>query len=126
GRAGPYDPVADVSHPRITILKGYVEDEDVARLFAAADYALFPYRRISTSGALLLALTYGVPVIAPRIPALVGLLQDGREGLVFDPGDPAALAAAFRQAALLPEPRRQAMGRAALAQALAHPPAAFG
>jgi len=113
GRAGPYDPVADVAHPRITILKGYVEDEDVARLFAAADFALFPYRRISTSGALLLALTYGVPVIAPRIPALADLLQDGREGLVFDPSDSSALGEAFREAAALPEARRQAMGRAA-------------
>ena len=125
GRAGPYDPVADVAHPRITILKGYVEDDDVARLFAAADFALFPYRRISTSGALLLSLTYGVPVIAPRIPALADLLQDGREGLVFDPADPAGLTRALGEAAVLPEAKRLAMGRAALARALAHPPAAF-
>ncbi len=125
GRAGPYDPVADVGDPRVTILKGYVDDALVSRFFAAADYALFPFRRISTSGSLLLALTFGVPVIAPAVPALAETVRDGREGLLFDPADPRALARALTMAATQEESLRQRQGRAALARAKAFPPERF-
>lgn len=125
GRAGPFDPLADVSDPRVTVLKGFVEDGDVGTLFAAADYALFPFRRISTSGSLLLALTFGVPVIAPAVPALAEMVTDGREGLLFDPAEAEGLAAALTRAAELPEARRLALGRGALARARAFPPERF-
>lgn len=126
GRAGPFDPVADVSDPRVTIIKGYIDEVEVGRLFAAADYALFPFRRISTSGSLLLALTFGVPVIAPAVPALAETVTHGREGLLFDPADPRALARTLSAAAAQDEALRQRQGRAALARAKAFPPERFG
>lgn len=53
----------------------------------------------------------GLPVVAPRIPRLAGLVEDGREGLLYDPPAPPALAAALES--LLDDGRRAALGRAA-------------
>jgi glycosyltransferase involved in cell wall biosynthesis len=54
----------------------------------------------------------GLPVVAPRLARLAELVEDGREGLLYDPARPDALAAALRDLLGAPE-RRQAMGRAA-------------
>ena len=117
--------MADIADPRITVLKGFVDESDVGRLFAAADFALFPFRRISTSGSLMLALTFGVPVIAPAVPALADLVRNGREGLLFDPAEPDDLSRALVEAAVLDEKSRLAMGRHALARARGFPPGDF-
>jgi len=39
------------------------------------------------------AFTCGVPVVASRIGSMIELVEDGRTGLHFAPGDPADLAA---------------------------------
>lgn len=58
----------------------------------------------------------GLPVVAPRLPRLAALVEDGREGLLYDPARADGLAEALR--ALLGDPdRRQAMGGAARARA---------
>lgn len=52
---------------RLLLRLSRIRDTEVMPLFAAADAFLFPSRRFFTSGSLMLALTYGVPVIAvPR------------------------------------------------------------
>ena len=56
----------------------------------------------------------GLPVVAPRLPRLAALVEDGRDGLLYDPARADGLAEALR--ALLGNPeRRQAKGRAARA-----------
>jgi glycosyltransferase involved in cell wall biosynthesis len=60
----------------------------------------------------------GLPVVAPRIPRLAHLIEDGREGRLYDATDPAALAATLL--ALHKEPAvRAALGNAARARAVA-------
>jgi glycosyltransferase involved in cell wall biosynthesis len=52
---------------RLILRLSRIPDSEVAPLFAAADAFLLPSRRSFTSGSLMLALTYGLPVIAvPR------------------------------------------------------------
>ncbi|MDZ8201562.1 glycosyltransferase [Microbacterium sp. SSW1-59] len=48
----------------------FVPDGDIARWFAAADVAVFPYRRILNSGSVHLAATFGVPAVLPDEPHL--------------------------------------------------------
>ncbi len=60
----------------------------------AADIAVLPYRQITTSGAALLAFSFGLPVIAPghrRVPNLV----TPERGVLYPPG---GLAAAMQAA----------------------------
>lgn len=51
--------------PRIVLHPEHVPDGDVAALHLAADAAVLAYADVFSSGALLLALSYGVPVVAP-------------------------------------------------------------
>jgi glycosyltransferase involved in cell wall biosynthesis len=53
----------------------------------------------------------GLPVVAPRIPRLAAIVEDGREGIFYDAGDPDGLAGALERLSA-PELRRT-MGAAA-------------
>ncbi|MEM9555250.1 MAG: glycosyltransferase family 4 protein [Acidobacteriota bacterium] len=77
---------------------GYVPFDDVPRYFAAADLLVMPYRHISQSGVLYLALAQGVPVVATRVGALPEMLTDGASALLVQPEDSTALAAALARA----------------------------
>lgn len=70
---------------------GYVPFGDVRRYFAAADALVMPYRHISQSGVLYLALALGVPVVATRVGALPEMLRDGEDALLVPPESPADL-----------------------------------
>lgn len=76
---------------RIVVEPGPVPDARIPLLFHAADALVAPYRRILTSGAAMLALSLGRPVLAPAHPGLAELVRDGREGLLWEPADPEGL-----------------------------------
>ncbi len=77
---------------------GYVPFSEVARYFAAADVLVMPYRRISQSGVLYLALSLGVAVVATRVGGLPELLADGESALLVEPDSPEELARALSRA----------------------------
>ncbi len=72
----------------------YVPFSDVTRYFAAADVLVLPYRHVSQSGVLFLALSLGLPVVATSVGALPEVLRDGESALLVPPGSPDALAGA--------------------------------
>jgi beta-1,4-mannosyltransferase len=51
---------------RVMLIMAHVPDRDVSELHAVADVAVLGYREVFSSGALMLALSLGVPVVAPR------------------------------------------------------------
>lgn len=65
--------LAEKCGARVTLRLDYVPQEEVTQLFAAADVAVFPFRRITTSGSAILALAHGRPLIVPDLPALADL-----------------------------------------------------
>jgi glycosyltransferase involved in cell wall biosynthesis len=67
------------------------------------------------------ALAHGVPVVASRVGGLVDVVDDHRNGILIDPGDPEQLAAAVR-GLLADEPRRRRMSEAARASSALVPP----
>ncbi len=78
---------------------GHVPDEALDALYRDTDFCLFPYREIYGSGALLMAYSYGKPVLASSIPAFEEETDAGRTGLLFPPEDPEALKDAMLRAA---------------------------
>jgi glycosyltransferase involved in cell wall biosynthesis len=99
----------------LVLLLEYVPDEQVAELYGASDVAVSTRGDGGTSGALVLALSLGVPVVAARARAYVELTDEGRAGWHFSPGDPDSLAAALRaasQEAVLEQKARHARERA--------------
>ncbi len=83
--------------PRICFRPGLVPREEVQLYLNAADVMVLPYRQITTSGAALLAFSFGRPLIAPAMGAFPNLIA-GRRGILYDPGRPDALTAALAQA----------------------------
>jgi glycosyltransferase involved in cell wall biosynthesis len=59
----------------------------------AADAMVLPYRDVLTSGSAILGMTFGLPIIAPRI----GCLPETLEGcsILYDPDEPWGLRAAL-------------------------------
>lgn len=94
----------------------YIESGAVAAWMELAAVAVFPYRTVYQSGALQVALTFGVPVVVTRVGAAGDVVSDGENGLLVEPGDPAALARAVSR--LLSDSALAArLGRAARADA---------
>lgn len=93
--------------PRIRLSPGLVPPEEVQVYLNAADASVLPYRQITTSGAALLAFTFGLPIVAPAIGAFPNLVA-GARGILYDPDQPDGLAGALRQA--LRADRRGARG----------------
>jgi glycosyltransferase involved in cell wall biosynthesis len=71
--------------------------EDVQYLFRAADYAVCAYRSSLNSGTAMLALSFGVPLVAPETAAFSELLARGA-GIGYAPDEPGALTAALAAA----------------------------
>jgi glycosyltransferase involved in cell wall biosynthesis len=82
---------------RVLYVPGYVPDDQVQLYMNASDVAVFPYRRSLTSGALILAMSFGRACIAPRLPATTDVIDDGG-GLSFDVTSPGGLAGVLRAA----------------------------
>jgi beta-1,4-mannosyltransferase len=61
---------------KIKLLLKFIPDEEVATYHSAADIVILPYKAILNSGALLLALSFNRPVIAPHIGAFITLQKE--------------------------------------------------
>ncbi len=70
---------------RVTLEPRFIPPEEVQIYLNAADIAVLPYRQITTSGAALLAFSFGLPVIAPAIGAFPNLVRPER-GILYEPG----------------------------------------
>lgn len=82
---------------RIRFRPGFVPDSDIQTYMKAADAVVFPYRDVLTSGAVVLAMSFGRTCLAPSrgcIPETLG--SDG--GYLFTIDDPEGLAKALRWA----------------------------
>ena len=68
---------------RIVVEDAYVAEERVQVYMKAADLAVFPFRRIDNSGSVILAMGFGLPVLAPRVGAVAERLK-GQDQLLFE------------------------------------------
>lgn len=69
----------------------YITNVERNYLFNFTDLAIFPYKRIYQSGVMLLAMSYGIPVVASDLPVNKTLI-DGENGVLFKVDDAADLA----------------------------------
>ena len=71
--------------------------EDVAALLHAADIFVLPSRSEAFPNGVIEAMAAGLPVVASAVGGLLDLVEDGRTGVLVQPGDPEQLAAALRR-----------------------------
>lgn len=74
---------ADESSIRLD--EGFIPDSELLNYIASADAVALPFRRILTSGSLLLAISYGRPVISPNIPLVKEVIGEA-PGFIYDGG----------------------------------------
>ena len=86
---------------RITFVNRYVSDEEVAEFFAGADAAVFPYHRVSASGPLHIAMSWGLPVVVTRVGGLLEAVDAYEGAILVPPEDPTALQSSLLQVAKL-------------------------
>ena len=75
----------------------FVDDSEMADIFAQADIMAMPYRDIDASGVMMVALGVGRPIVASAIGLFKELLEDGKHGYLVPQQDPQALAAALQK-----------------------------
>lgn len=71
--------------------------EDVSQLLAEADVFVLPSRSEAFPNSAIEAMASGLPVVASAVGGLLDLIDDGRTGLLVEPGGPEQFAAAIRR-----------------------------
>ena len=78
------DNIPEHLRSRITFVERYIPGDELQYFFNAADAVVLPYNKVLTSGSMLHALSFGRPVIAPRVGMIEETLEDGFNGFMYD------------------------------------------
>lgn len=73
-----------IKNKNIILDNRFIPTPEIPTYFALADFSVFAYRKILTSGAAILSLSYALPVIAPKKGDLKELIEDNGNGFLFD------------------------------------------
>jgi glycosyltransferase involved in cell wall biosynthesis len=80
---------------RVELQLRFVSETELVALYRAADVVVYPYRAITTSGALATGLALGKAIVASDLPVFRELLANRENALLVDPQDSVELAAAL-------------------------------
>jgi glycosyltransferase involved in cell wall biosynthesis len=80
---------------QVTMDFRFISAEELIALYRTADIVVYPYRAITTSGALATGLALGKTIVASDLPVFRELLVDGENALLVNPADPDQLANAL-------------------------------
>lgn len=109
----------EINNIKLKKTGGYVDDDAVPDFFGSADFAIFGFSSILTSGSMMLALTFAVPPIAPAHTAIKESLPLELHDLLYEPENAEDFARVIDYATSLPqdayEAKRQACKDFALA-----------
>ncbi|MCS3950918.1 glycosyltransferase family 4 protein [Salinibacter ruber] len=90
----------------------FLPENELIQLVASADLLVYPYRRITQSGALLAGMSAGQAIVASSVGGLKETLQDGKTARLIEPNDSEELAGAITHLLRNPDERDQ-LGNAA-------------
>ncbi len=91
----------------------YIPLEDIQLYFCASDVAVFPYKEIDASGSLQLAYAFAKPVVVARVGGFGEVVDNGVNGLLYDPQDSGGLSEAIENI-LFDDGKIAEMGRKSL------------
>jgi glycosyltransferase involved in cell wall biosynthesis len=84
---------------RVKLQLRFISTQELVALYRAADVVVYPYRAITTSGALATGLALGKAIVASDLPVFRELLTDRENALLVDPQNSAELAGALMELA---------------------------
>ena len=82
---------------RVKLHLRFISTEELVALYRAADIVVYPYRAITTSGALATGLALGKTIVASDLPVFRELLIDRENALLVDPQNSSELAVALTE-----------------------------
>jgi glycosyltransferase involved in cell wall biosynthesis len=94
---------------RCRFYPGFVADEVIQVYMNAADVAVCPYKDILTSGAILLAMSFGKACVAPMLGCITDYL-DERGAFLYNARDPGGLIGALKESLTVSSDRLSMMG----------------
>lgn len=86
---------------KITLIERYISNDQLQWFFNAADVMILPYKKILTSGSALNALSFGCPVIIPRVGMTEEFVRDGYNGFLYELGNISSLTKTMSKIATL-------------------------
>ncbi len=92
---------------RVRLNLRFISAEELVAAYRAADIVVYPYRAITTSGALATGLALGKTIVASNLPVFRELLQDGENARLVDPLNSTDLAGAITGLAGSPAARQK-------------------
>jgi glycosyltransferase involved in cell wall biosynthesis len=117
--AGRHEPLIRraLADPRVITRLGFMPDAEMVAIVGALDVAVLSYQQLNSAW-LHLALTHGVPAIAPAGGTAREVVRPGalRE---FHDGDPSSLASALAGAGSLANPQARALARSSITHLVA-------
>ena len=87
--------ISELGLTRVKTEFRFVSTEELVALYRAADVVVYPYRAITTSGALATGLALGKTIAASDLPVFRELLTDGENALLTAPLDTDAMGTAL-------------------------------
>lgn len=86
-----------IKYPELFDLRIHrIDNKDIPDLFMEADYFVAPYQDIAQSGSSVVAVNYGIPLIASRLPAFEEYVEDKITGRLIEPANVDSLEAVIR------------------------------
>ena len=70
---------------------GWVEGEKKIELFNKADAFILPSYKEGLPVSIIESMTYGLPILSTRVGGIPELVEDGKNGILFEPGDKDAM-----------------------------------
>jgi glycosyltransferase involved in cell wall biosynthesis len=95
--------IARLGLKRVRLHPRFISPEELVAIYRVAEIVVYPYRAITTSGALATGLALGKAIVASDLPVFRELLTHGENALLVKPEDAAALANALVELARNPQ-----------------------
>lgn len=76
------DAIADA--PNIIPEMRFIDDDEIQVFMNAADCGVFPFENVLTSGSVICAMSFGLPIIVPRKGCLVDFVDEGKSGFLYN------------------------------------------
>jgi len=78
----------------VEVINRWINDDEVNEIFLKSNILVLPYIDSTQSGIIPIAYMFKIPVVATKVGGIPEQIEDGRTGLLVNPGDPAGIAEA--------------------------------